>query len=487
MNLVSTGNSGLDYILKGGLPTSRMYLIEGDPGTGKTSVGLQFLIDGADKGEKVLHITLAESKAELEDIAASHGWDLRGITVEELVPREDVLDPDANYTMFHPSEVELGEALKQIFERASQLTPRRIVVDSLSEIRLLAGDPLRYRRQLMVLKQFFMERGATVLLLDDRTGPESSLQLHSLAHGVISLEQNVPEYGSERRRLQVRKLRGRSYRGGYHDFRIIKGGVEIFPRIVASGRKVERLHAVIPSGVSELDALLGDGLHRGTSTLLLGPAGVGKTSVATQYAAAAAERGETVAMFLFDEKESTLKKRCNSLGMDLDPKIEDGKLLIREFIPATVTPGEVAHRLHELIEADQVSLFVMDSLNGYLNALSGQSHLMVQLHEMLSVLSRAGITTIMVGAQHGILGSDLSSPVDASYLTDALVLFRFFEAEGKVRRAISVVKKRSGMHEHTIREFLLHESGIEVGPALQEFRGVLSGQPSFHGSEKPLL
>ena len=481
------GNSGLDYILMGGLPAARMYLIEGDPGTGKTSVGLQFLIDGAKQGEKVLHITLAESKTELDDIAQSHGWDLSGIEVEELVPRDDILEPDAHYTMFHPSEVELGESLKQIFERSRDLRPSRIVVDSLSEIRLLAGDALRYRRQLMVLKQFFMKQEATVLLLDDRTGPESSLQLHSLAHGVLSLEQNVPEYGSERRRLRIRKMRGRAYRGGYHDFRIIKGGVDVYPRIVAAKQKIESEHTVIPSGVAELDTLLGDGLHRGTSTLLLGPAGVGKTSVAAQYASAAAERGESVAIFLFDEMESTLKKRCDSLGMGLTRKIDEGKILIREFVPATVTPGEIAHRLHELVEANRVSLFVMDSLNGYLNALSGQSHLMVQLHEMLSVLSRAGITTIMVGAQHGILGSDLKSPVDASYLTDALVLFRFFEAEGQVRRAISVVKKRSGTHEHTIREFLLHQGGIEVGPALQQFRGVLSGQPTFHGSEKPLL
>lgn len=487
MVLISTGNSGLDYILKGGLPAARIYLVEGDPGTGKTSVGLQFLMEGIRKGERSLLITLAETKAELRDIALSHDWDLSGIEIEEVFAGDDILNSEPHYTMFHPSEVEFGESLRQIMDRSRELKPQRVVVDSLSEIRLLAGDPLRYRRQIMVLKQFFMSQSATVLLLDDRTGPDSRLQLHSLAHGVLSLEQLVPNYGAERRRLQICKLRGRSYRGGYHDFRIVKGGVEIYPRVVATERRVNIEHTVLPSGVAELDTLLGDGLHRATSTLLLGPAGVGKTSVAAQYAAAAADRGETVAMFLFDEKESTLRQRCNSLGMNLEPKISNNLLLIREFVPASVTPGEVAHRLHELIEEHNVSLFVLDSLNGYLNSLTEESFLMAQLHEMLSILSRAGVTTIMVGAQHGILGSDLSSPVDASYLTDSLVLFRFFEAEGKVRRAISVVKKRSGNHERTIREFLLQEGGIEVGPALEQFRGVLSGQPTFLGSEKPLL
>ena len=487
MIMSAMGNSGLDYVLGGGLVPKRMYLLEGDPGTGKTSLGLQYLMEGAARGERVLHITLAESRSELQDIALSHGWDLSGVVIEELLPEETLLDPDAHYTMFHPSEVELGESLKQIFERARDLKPHRIVIDSLSEIRLLAGDPLRYRRQLMALKRFFTEYDTTVLLLDDLTGPESALQLHSLAHGVITLEQVIPDYGSERRRLLIRKMRGRSYIGGYHDFRIIRGGVEVYPRVTAVNRKEAAEHTLLPSGVKELDALLGEGLHRGTSTLLLGPAGVGKTSLAAQYAAAAADRGETVVVFLFDEQQSTLRKRCAALGMNLDSKIADGKLLIREFVPATVTPGEISHRLHELIAKHNVTLFVLDSLNGYLNALSGQSHLLVQLHEMLSVLARSAVTTIMVGAQHGILGADLSSPVDASYLTDSLVLFRFFEAAGQVRRAISVVKKRSGLHEHTIREFILRDGGIEVGPALKDFQGVLSGQPTFHGQDKPLL
>ena len=489
MNLVKTGISELDYILKGGLPAGRMLLLEGDPGTGKTSFALQFLMEGVRQGESVLHITLAETLSELQEVVDSHGWSLEGIAIEELLPGEEELtDPGAHYTMFHPSEVELGDSLRRILEKSREVKPARIVVDSLSEIRLLAGEALRYRRQLLLLKRFFTNQDATVLLLDDRSGSGGELHLHSLVHGVISLEQVTPEYGSERRRLRVRKMRGRSYRGGYHDFRISTGSLEVYPRIIDPERKViGDGQQVLASGVKQLDALLGEGLHRTTSTLLLGPAGVGKSSVALQYAVAAAGRGEKVALFLFDEHEHTLRARCSALNMDFDGVKESGDLIVREFVPATVTPGEIAYRLHRLIKDQGVSVFVLDSLNGYINAMPGQSYLMIQLHELLTVLARSGVTTLMLGAQHGILGSDLDSPVDASYLCDTLILFRFFEAEGQVRRAVSVVKKRSGVHEQTIRELKLRPGGLEVGPALEDFQGVLSGQPQFKGSRKPLL
>lgn len=486
-NLLSTGLRELDDILLGGLVPGRTYLFEGDPGSGKTTLGLTFALEGVAVGQPTLYVSLAESKVELHDIAESHGWSLEGLDIAELVPSEESLRPDAQYTMYHPAEVEFGESLQKILDRARASGARRVVLDSLSEIRLLAGEALRYRRQLLALKQFFMRDGATVVLLDDRTGPTHDTQLHSMVHGVIALEQHAPEYGSERRRLRVVKMRGRAYRGGYHDFRIVQGGLSLFPRVLASEQVVDFPRSVIQSGIQELDDLVGGGLDRGSSTLFMGPAGVGKSTVALAYAVAAARRGEPAALFLFDESEFLLRRRAGSLGIDLDDCLRNGTVRILETDPAEVSPGEFAHLMHEQVSEHGMRVLVIDSLNGYLNAMPGERHLVIQLHELLTSLGRRGVTTLMVVAQHGLLGAGMQAPVDASYLADALMLFRFFECQGRVRKAVSVFKNRGGAHESTIRELQFSSEGIRVGPALAEFDGVLTGAPVFRGSVEPLL
>lgn len=476
----ATGIPGLDHVLCGGLPRDRLYLVEGDPGSGKTTLGLQFLLHGAASGEPGLYVTLSETKEELEAVAGSHGWSLDPLAVHEL--SADAPDAAADhYTLFHPSEVELGEVTKAVLQQVERIRAARVVFDSLSEMRLLARDPLRYRRQILALKQFFIGRRCTVLLLDDRTTDVSDLQLQSLAHGVISMEQVPILYGKERRRLRVRKMRGLAYRGGFHDFTITRGGIVVYPRLVAADHRREPPRSMASSGIPALDALLGGGLDRGSSTLVLGPAGTGKSSLAVHYAAAAAARGERAVLYIFDESLATLKERSAGLGIPLAEHLQSGMVRVQQLDPAEISPGEFACGVIESVRDDQAQVVIIDSLNGYLNAMPEEHFLSIQLHELLTFLGQQGVVTILVAAQHGLLGDTMRNVVDVSYLADTVILLRYFESMGAVRQAISVMKKRSGRHERTIRDFSMGSDGLRIGDPLREFRGVLTGAPEYTG------
>jgi circadian clock protein KaiC len=474
---LSSGIEGLDDILNGGFTPNRMYLCEGVPGSGKTTLGMQFLAAGARNGESVLYVTLSESAEELREIGVSHGWSLEGIQIRELIPSERSLEPNDQYTVFHPSEVELTETTMHILQDVERLKPRRVVFDSLSELRLLAGNPLRYRRQILALKQFFAGRKCTVLLLDDLTATDRDLQVQSIAHGVIALEQKVPEYGSDRRRVRIVKYRGKIFRGGFHDYSIRKGGLEVFPRIVAAEHRTTQEMRRISGGVPALDSLLGGGLELGTSTLVVGAPGTGKSTLAAQFVAAAAAQGLKGAMFVFDEAVPTLLSRAKGIGIELERHVKAGTVTIQPVDPAELSPGEFAHGLRRAVDHDGARVVVIDSLNGYLNATPEERFLTVQLHEVLSFLGQRGVATLLVGAHHGLIGGAMNSPVDSSYLADAVILLRYYEALGEVHQAISIVKKRGSAHERTIRDFRLTSQGIQIGEPLRRFRGVLTGVP----------
>jgi len=476
--LLRSGVNGLDDILGGGFTPERLYLIEGAPGAGKTTVAMQFLLEGAARGERVLYITLSETAAELRSVAASHGWDLSAVEVRELLPAPEVLEPDEQYTVFHPSEIEFGETTLKILHDVDAVKPSRVVFDSLSELRLLAGNSLRYRRQILALKQFFAGRQCTVLLLDDMTAAEHDLQVQSIAHAVIRLEQLNSDYGATRRRLLVSKYRGMRFRNGFHDYRIVRGGLEVFPRLIASEHTPPLTRSKLRSGLRALDDLLGGGIEMGTSTLVVGAPGTGKSTLATQFALATAQRGERASMFIFDELAATLTSRCESMGMDLRPHLHSGAISIRQVDPADMSPGEFAQTIRKAVEEHGSRVIVIDSLNGYLNAMPDERFLIVQLHELLTYLGQSGVATLLVGAHHGVIGTQMKTPVDASYLSDAVVMLRYFESLGEVRQAISVVKKRSGPHERTIRDFALGPGGISIGEPLRDYRGVLSGVPT---------
>jgi circadian clock protein KaiC len=475
--LLLSGVPGLDNVLGGGFFPRRLYLLEGVPGSGKTTIALQFLLGGRVRGEPVLYVTLSETAEELASVARSHGWNLEGIAVREMLPPESALDPDQQSTMFHPSEVELGEMTLQILKDVRRIQPVRVVIDSLSELRLLAGDALRYRRQILALKQFFAGHHGTVLMLDDMTAAERDLQVHSVAHAVIHLEQMHSEYGATRRRLVVTKYRGQAYRDGYHDYKIARGGLQVFPRLVAAEHPSRAPLTRIPSGVAELDELLGGGIERGTSTLIVGAPGTGKSSLATQYAAAAARRGEHSALFLFDESIATWRTRCEGMGMELAAPMASGHLRVRQVDPAELSPGEFIDELRQAVTVHKATVIVIDSLNGYLNAMPDERFLIAQLHELLTFLGQGGVATMLVGAQHGLIGMHMQTPVDASYLSDAVVMLRYYESNGEVMQAISVVKKRGGAHERTIRSFMLTSNGIVIGEPLRHYRGILTGVP----------
>ncbi|GGH21004.1 circadian clock protein KaiC [Alsobacter metallidurans] len=479
-----TGIEGLDAILGGGLTADRLYLVEGTPGTGKTTLALQFLLEGHRLGERGLYVTLSETASELRAVAVTHGWNLDGVELVELVPELE-LEPDYEQTLLHPSEVELGETVRGVMERFEQFKPKRLVLDSLSELRLLAQNPLRYRRQILALKQFFATRSCTVLVLDDRTSQPGDLQLHSIAHGVISLDQSATGFGAERRRLRIIKMRGLSYSGGYHDFAIRTGGMAVYPRMVASEHPGAAPQQKVTTSVPELDHLLGGGLVAGTTTLLSGPAGVGKTTVAVRCMVSALQQGHKAMYFLFDERLPTLLVRSADLGMDLQPFLDSGALTIRQIDPAELSPGEFAVSVRRSVE-NGARVVLVDSLNAYLQAMPEERHLTLQMHELLTYLGQQGVLTIMILGQHGLVG-DIRSDIDLSYLADTVLLLRFFEADGEVRKAISVIKTRTTDHERTIREFVVDRRGLSVGEPLRQFAGVLSGAPEYRGDPGPLL
>ena len=479
----STGIRGLDDILAGGLPTNRLYLIQGNPGAGKTTAALQFLMEGRERGESGLYVTLSETAEELEGVARSHGWTLEGIRLYELAPGEEALQSD--YTLFHPSEMELSRTTQGVLDVVEETRPTRVVFDSLSEMRLLARDALRYRRQILALKQFFIGRHCTVVLLDDRTADVSDLQLESLAHGVIDLEQLAPEYGAERRRVRVKKLRGVAYRGGYHDFKIATGGLLVFPRLVAAEHRDNATAGAVSSGIPELDALLGGGLPWGSSTLITGPAGPGKTSIAVNYLLAAVARGETGVFYSFEEGLGTLIARAKGLGWDLQAAVDTGRLTIHSIDPAELSPGEFAHEVRAAVDERGARVVVIDSLNGYLHAMPQENHLSLHLQQLLAFLNQRGVATLMVVTQHGFLGAGMQSPIDLSYLSDTVLVLSYFEHEGELQVAVSVLKKRSGPHERTIRAMTMSSKGIHLGPPLRDFHGVLTGVPTRNPADSP--
>lgn len=481
------GVAGLDNILVGGLARGHLYLLEGSPGTGKTTIALQYLLEGSKSGERGLYVTLSETEAELRMTATSHGWEIDdNFEVFELAPPESLLDNEQQQSLLFSSDLELGEITRSLFEAVERIKPDRIVLDSLSEIRLLAQSSLRYRRQILLLKHYFARNGATVLMLDDLTTESNDKTVHSVAHGVVRLEELATDYGAERRRLRVIKYRGQSYHGGFHDFTIKPGGVTVFPRLVAMEHKTEFRRDALASHNPALDALLGGGVERGSSTLVLGPAGAGKSLLTLHFAKAAVERGEKAALFIFDEELGLLFARAKAMSIDLEAMRASGQLFIEQLDAAELSPGEFAHRVRMRVDAAQVKTVVIDSINGYQAAMPQEQALLLHVHELLQYLNRQGATTFVTVAQHGLVG-DMKSPVDLTYLADTVIQLRYFEALGRVRRAISIIKKRTGSHEDTIREYRIGRTGLSIGEPLVDFQGVLHGVPTYTGSSKPLL
>lgn len=476
-----TGIEGLDDILDGGLPRNRIYLLLGRPGVGKTTMALQFLMEGVRCNERSLYITLSETKEELHEVATAHGWDLSGVDLFELSAIEAQLKSEADTTFFNPSEVELSRTTKALLDEVERVKPARVVFDSLSELQLLSETALRYRRQILHLKQFFAGRNCTVLLLDDVMGDAQDNQVESLAHGVIVLDRNEPTYGVSRRMLHVRKIRGVRFREGKHDMLLKTGGVIAFPRLVAAEHHSPFVRQSISSGVDNLDALLGGGLDRGTTTMFLGPPGTGKSTLAVRFALSAAQTGEKVLFFTFDETKSTLVARARELNMDIEPYVKNGQMQLLQVDPAEISSGEFAFIIKQAVQQDGVRMVVVDSINGYMNAMSEQRHLHLQLHELMAYLNQQGVATIMVLTQQGVIGM-MNTNVDLTYLSDTVLLLRYFEAEGEVRQAVSVIKKRSGNHERTIRRLEIGRDGIVIGGVLKEFHGVLTGTPVLKGS-----
>lgn len=475
----STGIGGLDDVLGGGLPVNHLYMVEGNPGSGKTTLGLQFLREGARQREKGLYVTLSETATELRTVAVSHGWDLEGIEVFELVSAEG-LGPEAEQSILHPSEIELGETVRGVIAAVERLKPRRVVFDSLSEMRLLAQSALRYRRQVLALKKFFAAQGCTVLLLDDRAPGNHDQQLHSIAHGVIALEQVIDQYGPERRHLSVVKMRGIKYRGGDHDFSLDTGGLSVFPRLVAAEHREPPAYETVSCGVPRLDALMGGGLTRGCNTLFVGPSGVGKSTTAVACVHAALLRGEKAAYYLFDEGMSSLLGRARAMGLDVVPFRRNGQLEVVPLDPAEVSPGEFAQLVRHAVEQQKAQLVVIDSLNAYLHAMPGGKHLLLQMHELLTYLNHRNVVTLLILGQHGLMG-ELRTDVDLSYLSDAILLFRYFEARGQLLKAVSMIKSRTHAHELSIREMRVGPQGLEIGAALTDFEGVLTGTTAYRG------
>lgn len=481
-----TGVPGMDEVLNGGLPSNHLFLLQGKPGTGKTTISLQFLLEGARKGEKVLYVTFSETKLELEAVARSHGWDLSGLSILELSAISSAMQHSNQNTLFHPSEVELTKIINLLLEKIKEVNATRIVFDSVSELRLLADSSLRYRRQMLAFKEFFIGRGSTVLFLDDLTTEAGDVHVQSIVHGVLLLEKFRAAYGVERRQFHIVKLRGVEFRGGTHDYIIKHGGVQIFPRLVSSEHKIKYDKETISSGIESLDSLLGGGLDRGTSNLILGPAGTGKSTITARFAVSAAEQGKRVAIYSFEESTDNLITRTKALGIDLVKYVETGAITLRKVEPAELTPGQFTSLVRRAND-DAVDVIIIDSLNGYIHAMPEQQFLMLQLHELLSYLSNQGVVTILVLSQSGIMGSGMQAPLDLTYLADSVILTRYFEAFGEMKKAISVIKKRTGSHEESLRELRIGQGGVIVGPVLSDFTGIFSGIPVFKGERQEML
>lgn len=481
-----TGIEGLDEILQGGLPRNRLYVIEGEPGSGKTTLALQFLLEGLKGGEKSLYITFSETKDELSAVAESHGWDISKLHLVDLATLERQLSPQNQTSLFHPSEVELNQITDDLLKKIEEISPSRIVFDSISEMRLLAESALRYRKQILALKQTLAGRKSTVIFLDDLTGSAQDLQVQSIAHGVITLSRLHHEFGGERRRIRILKLRGVKFTGGYHDFDVTTGGVEVYPRMISAQHSDEETEGQLSSGIKALDSLIGGGLDRGTASLFIGPSGTGKSSLASLFALAAASQGEKVAFFCFDETVANLLKRSRAIGMKIAEARTAGLLRIQKIDPAELSPGAFAGLIKELVAKEDFKVVIIDSLNGYIQSMPQEQFLILQLHELLAYLNNQGAVTILTLAQQGMIGT-MSSPVDLTYLADTVVLSRFFEASGAIKKALSVVKKRTGEHESTIREYTIGKNGIEVGAVLGEFEGILTGVPRFHGEARSMM
>jgi len=484
-DLIRSGNPKLDFILGGGMSSNGFLLIEGDPGAGKTTLALQFALEGVRNGESVLYLSLSEGDEELRSIAESHGFDLTGVSLVDLSPGSETLGSDES-TMFHPSEVELSELTQSIMDAFEEHQPKRVVIDTLRELRHLSQSDLRYRRQLIALKAFFRAKNCTVLLIDDRL-EEADLQLQGVVRGTIELQRETPNYGRIRRRMQVSKMRGQVVRTGYHEFAIQTGGLAIFPRLIAAEHRDDVQHGVVSGGVPELDSLLGGGLQRGTSTLIIGAAGTGKSSITANYAIAAADQLGRSAVFVFDETAQNYLERCAGLKIPMAEYRKDDRVTLRQVDSAALTPSEFAWHIRDAVEERGVSFIAIDSLNGFLHSMPDEDYLRGQLHELLSYLNGRGVTTMITLSQHGTIGETVESPVETSYLADTNILLRYFEYQGQVRKAISVIKKRTGGHEKAIRELAFSSNGIRVGEPLGEFRGVLTGSPEYVGDEKPLL
>lgn len=472
-----SGVPGLDEVLRGGFTPDRLYLVEGAPGSGKTTLALQFLVEGARQGVSTLYITLSETRAELTAVAATHGWPLDNIHIHEVLPPESILDPEHQYTIFHPSDVEIGATTQSILAIVEELRPVRVVLDSLSELQLLASTPLLYRRQVLAFKQFFASRACTTLFLDDRTANDMDLQVRSIAHGVISLERMATDYGGIRRRLEVVKYRGVPFREGFHDYRIRQGGLIVYPRLIAADSRGMAHPRKFPTGLRELDQLLGGGLEEGSSTLISGPPGTGKSTLAAHLVATCLKESEA-AMFIFEESISNLLHRADNLDINLRSHLDSGRLTLKQIDPAQHSPGEFVHMIYRAVEAG-ARMLVIDSLNGFLQSMPNEKMLIIHMHELLTYLGQHGIITLLIGTQQGMLGPSMSTNIDASYLADNVILLRYFEAEGEVRQAISIFKKRGSNHERTIRQLNITSTGIQIGPVLRQFHGILSGIPKL--------
>ena len=480
-DLDPTGIPGLDHVLTGGLPAGQLYLLEGASGAGKTTLGLQFLMEGVRLGQKVLWCTLAETESQLRSTARAHGWDLSGVTIVNVAEGGNAGGMlDAQYSFFSPGDVELNDVTQAILDVANRVRPRRVVFDPFSDVKLLARDPLRYRRQLLQLREHFANMGATVLLIQEHglDAPNDPAG-EGVVHGILALYQHAPDYGRPRRRIRVHKLRGVNYREGFHDCTIETGGLVVFPRLVAGDHALPALREQVPSGVRELDQMLGGGLDRGSSLLVMGPSGAGKSTLCTQYAVASALRGERAAVYLFDETLRSFHLRAEGLRMPVQAQIDAGTLRATQVDPAEFSPGEFAHVVRRDVEQHGVQLVVIDSLNGYLTGMPEEKHLAMHMHEMLTYLSLRNVVTLLTLNQHGVVGETLNNPVDVSYLADSAMMIRYFEAAGAVRRAVSVVKRRSGPHEVHIREMTIGPPGVHFGGPLSNFRRVLTGQPDW--------